>query len=597
MGPKSTSTSLTGRTSVWRTAAWVVPTALLIFLFAAFWPTNLGGRTTYVATHGTSMLPRFHTGDLAIVRPASAYKVGMIAAYKSETLHGAVVLHRITKIDHGRFTFKGDNNNFTDPDHPTASAIVGKLRVRVPHGGAVHTMMSRPIVLFPVLALIIFAVFFMPRKKRSRAGAPAGGPWLGVGSPMLIPAALAMTGALVIAGTVWLAPGTETKNTPHEYRQTAKVGYSATTKRGATYPDGRLRTGDPVFTKMVSAVTLDLRYAFATPKGLHHDVRGTSQIVAQVSSTTNWQREIPLTPVRTFGGDELHRTATLDLGALRKIQQAFAAETGLDVSTASVRVIGRVRVDGTAEGTPISGNLGPKMDFTLTPVELIPKIPAGGSDSAGLSVTKTGSVMQAIPRPRAFGIGPLHVSGGLGRALSLLLFAAILAACIVAFNVDRRRPEKDEAARIVSRYRHLLVTADTIPALHRRPVVRVDGMRDVARLAKLHDELVVHAEESGVHRFALFTDPVVYLVEIGTPTGDESPTDEAHWALAGLEALVAKRRHQAQRTTVRRHPRSNGSVSPATAPAPATAPSPAPAPAAAQSSNAIGVGATADSTR
>ena len=588
MGPK-TSTLLTGRTSVWRTAAWVVPTALLIFLFAAFWPANLGGRTTYVSTHGTSMLPRFHTGDLAIVRPASDYRVGTIAAYKSETLHGAVVLHRIVAIDHGRFSFKGDNNNFTDPDHPTASAIVGKLRARIPHGGSFRMMVSRPIFLFPFVALIIFAAFFMPRGKKSRGGkAPTLGPRLGVDSPMLIPAALAMTGALVIAGTAWLSPGSMSTKTAHEYRQTAKVGYSATAQPGAAYPDGRVHTGDPVFTKMIPAVTFDLNYAFTTPEGLNHEVRGTSQIVAQVSTAANWQREIPLTAVRTFGGEKLHRTATLDLGALREIQQAFTAETGLDASTASVRVVGKVHLDGTAEGTPIAGDLAPKVDFTLTPVELIPKLPSAGAASSGLSVTKTGSVEQAIPRPRTFGIGPVRIPNGPARLLSLLLLAAVLAACVVAFSLERDRPTKDEAARTVSRYRHLLVTADAIPALHRRPVVRVDSMRDLARLAKLHDELVVHADESGVHRFALFTDPVVYLFEIGTCRERAPQTDVANWALTGLEALVLKRRHQAQRTPLRRHSRPID--------ANPTAATNRPTSSAPQGSSAIGAGVTADST-
>jgi signal peptidase I len=598
MGPK-TSTLLTGHTSVWRTAAWVVPTALLILLFAALWPANLGGRTTYVSTHGTSMLPRFHTGDLAIVRPASDYRVGMVAAYKSETLHGAVVLHRIVAIDHGRFSFKGDNNNFTDPDHPKADAIVGKLRARIPHGGAFRMMVSRPIFLFPFVALIIFAAFFMPRGKngkKARGGkAPAGGPRLGIDSPMAIPAALAVTAALVIAGTVWLAPGSQSTKTAHEFCQTAKVGYSATAQPGAAYSDGRVHTGDPVFTKMIPAVTFDLNYAFTTPQGLVHEVRGTSQIVAQVSTAANWQREIPLTAVRTFGGDKLHRTATLDLGALRAIQLAFTAETGLDASTASVRVVGKVHLDGTAEGTPIAGDLAPKVDFTLTPVELIPKLPSDGTAAAGLSVTKTGSVVQAIPRPRTFGLGPVRIPNGPARLLTLLLLAAVLAGCIVAFSLDRERPTKDAAARIVARYRHLLVTADAIPALHRRPVVRVDSMRDLARLAKLHDELVVHADESGVHRFALFTDPVAYLFEMGTAREAAPQTDMANWALAGLEALALKRRHQAQRTPLRRHPRpTDANIAASTGPQRNTTSSTS---SATQGSSSIGAGATADSTR
>ena len=39
--------------------------ALVLAAVWAFWPQTLGGGTTYVTTHGTSMEPRFHTGDLA----------------------------------------------------------------------------------------------------------------------------------------------------------------------------------------------------------------------------------------------------------------------------------------------------------------------------------------------------------------------------------------------------------------------------------------------------------------------------------------------------------------------------------------------------
>ena len=62
----------------------------IVLLFAVAWlvagPARLGGSTTYVATHGISMEPRFHTGDLALVRPASAYRVGDVVAYALPTL-------------------------------------------------------------------------------------------------------------------------------------------------------------------------------------------------------------------------------------------------------------------------------------------------------------------------------------------------------------------------------------------------------------------------------------------------------------------------------------------------------------------------------
>ena len=61
-----------------------------------FAPTAIGGSTRYVVTSGVSMEPRFHTGDLALVRPAGQYKVGEIVAYWSTLLH-TVVLHRIAR--------------------------------------------------------------------------------------------------------------------------------------------------------------------------------------------------------------------------------------------------------------------------------------------------------------------------------------------------------------------------------------------------------------------------------------------------------------------------------------------------------------------
>ena len=95
--------------------------AILIFAGVAWFylaPTTIGGSTRYVVTHGVSMEPRFHTGDLAIVRPASDYRVGEIVAYWSIVLH-TVVLHRIIAKDGNRYVFKGDNNHFIDPTRPT----------------------------------------------------------------------------------------------------------------------------------------------------------------------------------------------------------------------------------------------------------------------------------------------------------------------------------------------------------------------------------------------------------------------------------------------------------------------------------------------
>ena len=80
----------------WLLSATIVALAVAAWLVLA--PTQIGGETSYVTTSGISMAPRFHSGDLAVVRPTEHYKVGQIVAYRS-TLLQTVVLHRIIGRD------------------------------------------------------------------------------------------------------------------------------------------------------------------------------------------------------------------------------------------------------------------------------------------------------------------------------------------------------------------------------------------------------------------------------------------------------------------------------------------------------------------
>ena len=137
-----------------------------IIAWVEFAPTQIGGSTTYVITHGISMEPRFHTGDLALVRPADRYRVGMVVAYHSSLLK-VVVLHRIVAVNNGHYTFKGDNNNFLDPTHPTRSQLVGALWLHVPLGGRIlKALHSRVTVI--LLCVFVGLLFVGGNEKRRR---------------------------------------------------------------------------------------------------------------------------------------------------------------------------------------------------------------------------------------------------------------------------------------------------------------------------------------------------------------------------------------------------------------------------------------------
>ncbi|MDA8268348.1 MAG: S24/S26 family peptidase [Actinomycetota bacterium] len=104
-------------------------TAAVVLLASAWWlfaPRFLGGYDTYVVVSGPSMWPKLVTGDLLVLRSAGRYGVGETAGYRTPQLRAPVV-HQIIAADGGSYTFKGINNGFTDPSHPRAPEIIGRL--------------------------------------------------------------------------------------------------------------------------------------------------------------------------------------------------------------------------------------------------------------------------------------------------------------------------------------------------------------------------------------------------------------------------------------------------------------------------------------
>ncbi|GAC1441290.1 MAG: hypothetical protein NVSMB55_08620 [Mycobacteriales bacterium] len=135
------------------------------------WPQRFGGSMTYDITHGTSMQPTFHTGDLAVLRTASTYRVGDVAAYRSPSLH-TTVMHRIkTKTAKG-YTFQGDNNKFVDPDTVPRGQLLGKLVARVPKLGLGLQWLFKPINLL----LAIGGLFLLFSERKAPAPVQAAAP-------------------------------------------------------------------------------------------------------------------------------------------------------------------------------------------------------------------------------------------------------------------------------------------------------------------------------------------------------------------------------------------------------------------------------------
>jgi signal peptidase I len=124
-------------------------------------PQSLGGRAGWVVISGTSMLPRMHTGDLALVERQSSYHVGEVVAYrvpKGEVGAGYEVIHRIVGGNAKTgWIVKGDNRTGPDVWHPTNSDIVGARLLWVPKAYLVLRFLHTPLLLGLLAA---FGIFF-----------------------------------------------------------------------------------------------------------------------------------------------------------------------------------------------------------------------------------------------------------------------------------------------------------------------------------------------------------------------------------------------------------------------------------------------------
>ncbi|HEY1569133.1 MAG TPA: signal peptidase I [Solirubrobacteraceae bacterium] len=515
-----------------------------MLLAGAFWlflaPPKIGGRSSYVITSGISMEPSFHAGDLAIIRPAARYRVGEIAAYHSTLLH-VVVLHRIIAIHGDRYVFKGDNNHFIDPTHPTRSQLIGALWVHIPHGGVALHWLHSPItaaVLCGLVALLLVGTGETKRRRSRRGKRGHGsdrlraspmtslgrGAPVGVRSLMIGVAAIAVICAAIAVYAHTRPSATQVSHRVH-YTQKGQIAYRASAPAGPVYPGGTLQTGDPIFLQLVHRLAVTAGYHFAVDAPVK--LKGTQQVFLALTGPTGWTRQIALSPVRHFTGAAITTPATIDLHAVQALLDQVQRATGIPSSGANVGILMKVRVTGTVAGQPVTESFAPTAGFELQPLELTPagSPPPAAPGAAGASTpssetgftpSATGTVTDVSFAPNLLRLAGHAVSyttlarlGLIGMVLSggLAAFLAVLL---------RRNRAFDEAARIRARYGHLLVPILVGEDLG-WPPVDVTGFKALVRLAESSGQLILHHQADAVDTYLVNDNGTVYRYQISLP--------------------------------------------------------------------------------
>jgi len=500
--------------------------ALGLLLLAAGWlffgPTQVGGTTSYAVVVGTSMEPMLHGGDLAVMREQSTYRIGDVVLYEAPEL-GSNVLHRIVRVQDGRFVLKGDNNDFLDSEQVTDAQIVGKLWLNAPQVGSVTEWLRAPlhaallVGLATLLALGSGAGLGAARRRRSagesarpeRPARAAGGasgdplPWLGaLGAASVLFAVLAILS--------FTRPVTVTEPVAEAYVHQGRFEYSASVRRNEVHPDGRVTTGEPIFLRLVPTLRVSFGYRLEARQPV--DVHGRVRLDARVSDGRGWERLVPLAPERTFQGEQVTVRGTIDLRAIQALVARMRTLTGSSQSTYLVTVLPRVTVSGQAGRDPVDATFAPALPFDLGDLRLQPNLQESGPGVGPFAPREAvGGTRVAAGQLE---LGALSLPVRTARRLSLigLVTSILLGALALAVLLQRYRGEEHE--RIAARHGHLL-----LPVVSRSQewarVTDLADMESLVRLAQHHDRMILHVVDRHEHAYLVEVDGSVFRYRIG----------------------------------------------------------------------------------
>jgi signal peptidase I len=520
-------------------------------LWLSFAPVGLGGSTSYVVTDGTSMEPRFHAGDLAIVRSQSSYRVGEIVAYDNIAFH-TIVLHRIVAISGARYVFKGDNNDFVDFEHPARSQLIGALWLGIPGAGARLESLRSPAlvgVLIGVATLLLSGAAFTTRRRRRRrrraaaeTGHPAPARRQGPAvEPVVVLAVglLALLPFLALTLLSFTRPANASLPLAVPYAQSGALSYTAGTAPGPIYPGNRAVTGEPLFTHVVDSVQLRFAYRFRT--AARHSLTGRVSLSATIASTSGWQKTFALAPPAPFRGDRAVLDASLDLRSLLALLRRVEATTAVSGSY-TLTLTPRVSTSGSLDALALHATFAPQIRFAVNQLEVQPAVSPGGSAAAAQSASSQfqpsahGSAAGRSYQPFSLSLGLARVPVQTARTIALGGFAAVLCATLAMLALIRPR-RRSESEAIIARHGRAIVAVERVWQLPGAPIIDVGDIDALLRIAEHYDRAILYeagedgeafwvTDESGQFRYALGTASEAELLHYDDLAAAEEECDD-----------------------------------------------------------------------
>ncbi len=281
------------------------------------------------------------------------------------------------------------------------------------------------------------------------------------------------------------------------YRQSAGLTYWASVPPSAAYPDGAVRTGDPVYLAIVRNLDISFAYRFASSAA--HRVTERTTLVARVSDEDGWRHAVPLATSTFRHGDKVVVRARLSLPSVRRLLADVQALTGVSSVSHSLTLELRASVAGTLAGRPIRAGLSDPVNMQLDDVQLRmgrPRTVGGAPVLAWHTDARPLAIVAARPRrlTRA-GIGMTVAAARI--LLGATALGAALALALALYMRGRGPRRADDVAIAQARHGGLIVPLAALPVLLSAPLDLRD-MGSLVRIARRYDAVILHhAGEQG----------------------------------------------------------------------------------------------------
>jgi signal peptidase I len=469
-----------------RITYWGALLLIAVLIWQLLLPPKLGGKTTFLTTDGKSMEPILHTGDLALLRKQSQYKVGDVIEYKAKSLN-IMLLHRIVSIDGQGITTQGDNNGFTDLDHPTNKEIVGKMVYHKAGGGKyIHIASSMPVRLIGALLLgwAVYNIFgaapsddTKPSRLRRRLGLSQAQERVARIRETAKDSGVNMTPAaarvaiksgdnrtiirtfgtilaisLIVTGFAFTQPLVTTRQADVIYSYKGKFNYSAgASGSDLIYSDGQVQTGDPVYLNVVKEVFVTYNVAIDSPARF----KGTGDVsmIATVKGASGWTHTLPIKSTAKLSDGQARVSAVIDFGQILDLVNQANKLTKLKDASYRVTLSPTLHVDGTLGGARLMSNYTSQYTFVgnATKVTVASDATPGTGKKSPTDTandpTNGGGTLK-VPKSTPAKIGALGLGVGVAAVRAIGLGGIVIGLAGLAYAAVngglRRREERED---------------------------------------------------------------------------------------------------------------------------------------------------------